>query len=119
MGIIISDENRLLQELYAKMTQITDSYMVTHQVLYWGDVEEAIEKYFINKRAEQTEPTQEWIPCSERLPDDDTLILFCATYDNKTNISISKGNLVRDWWKAVEEAAWMPLPEPYRADRKE
>ena len=59
----------------------------------------------------------DWIPFIERLPDDDTFILFCATYDNKTSISISKGSMVRDWWKTVREAAWMPLPEPYKGEQ--
>ena len=65
--------------------------------------------------------TQEWIPCSERLPK-----------DNKTKIVQIKGiNEVEagyysngDWWcinsagalSICEVVAWMDLPEPYRGE---
>ena len=65
----------------------------------------------------QQEPP--WIPCSERLPDNDESVL----------ISNSHG-VTKAWWNgrfwssiAVKKyktvTAWMPLPEPYRGEGEE
>ena len=65
----------------------------------------------------QQEP--QWIPVSERLPDNDKSVL----------ISNSHG-VTKAWWNgrfwssiAVKKyktvTAWMPLPEPYRGEGKE
>ena len=59
----------------------------------------------------------DWIPCIERLPDEDELILFSCRIDNMAQISISKGSYVWDWYKTVKDAAWMPLPEPYKGEQ--
>lgn len=47
----VADESKLLQELYAKMIQKTDSSLTTHQLVYWGDVKDVIEKFFLIKRS--------------------------------------------------------------------
>lgn len=54
-----------------------------------------------------------WIPCSERLPDDQTnCLVSCdgyidiATYKSSTN----------DWKPSRNVIAWMPLLEPYKGD---
>ena len=60
------------------------------------------------------QPDTQWIPCSERLPDNDESVL----------ISNSHG-VTKAWWNgrfwtsiAVKKyktvTAWMPLPEPYK-----
>ena len=65
------------------------------------------------------QPEQQWIPCSERLPDNDESVL----------ISNSHG-VTKAWWNgrfwtsiAVKEYktvyAWMPLPEPYTKRERE
>ena len=61
---------------------------------------------------------QQWIPCSERLPDNDESVL----------ISNSHG-VTKAWWNgrfwtsiAVKKyktvTAWMPLPEPYKGEQE-
>ena len=68
------------------------------------------------KELPSAQPGQRWIPCSERLPDNDEAVL----------ISNSHG-VTKAWWNgrfwtsiAVKKyktvIAWMPLPEPYRED---
>lgn len=63
-------------------------------------------------------PKTRWIPCSERLPDNDESVL----------ISNSHG-VTKAWWNgkcwtsiAVKKyktvTAWMPLPEPYRGEQE-
>ena len=70
---------------------------------------------------------QQWIPCSERLPEDDTLMLV--------NYIDSRPDAMDRWigWHEMENVwyidgeahsrefgneviAWMPLPEPYREE---
>ena len=81
---------------------------VIHSMDYCDDILEMIE----------SQPTiaqeSRWIPCSERLPDNDESVL----------ISNSHG-VTKAWWNgrswtsiAVKKyktvIAWMPLPEPYK-----
>lgn len=71
------------------------------------------------------QPSREWIPCSERLPKRDELVLisfrvggevhFCKYLDDGSENS---------WWSYIHDCcvwnediiAWMPLPEPYMKD---
>ena len=80
-----------------------------------------------------------WIPCSERLPEEDVEVLISYRYregegdTSHVNIDITTyghlyfgGNKVGDHkhWRApfeyfesnYEVTAWMPLPEPYREE---
>ena len=93
------------------MTQITDSYMVTHQVLYWGDVEDAIEKYFINKRAEQTENISE-IP-NNCEPQTEVETMSCAECKHRPIGAEICEELCHyepqtDWHYDEQDATWYP-----------
>ena len=80
---------------------------------------------------------ERWIPCSERLPEDDVEVLISYRYKegegdtSHTDIDITTygqmyfgGNKVGNYkhWRApfeyfesnYEVIAWMPLPEPYK-----
>lgn len=70
-------------------------------------------------------PAQRWIPCSEMMPEEETDVLIC---NSTGNIAISRGAYsteASDWiwytsgWRFGEAIAWMPLPEPYKAERRE
>jgi len=71
----------------------------------------------------ETANEPQWIPCSERLPDDDRTKVVTLANGNVEAGYYSNG----DWWCigdtiALENPtviAWMPLPEPYKAERKE
>ena len=56
---------------------------------------------------------QQWIPCSERLPVENTEVL---TYDSSFGITFD--SLLRGKWRK-QPVAWMPLPEPYRPEEVE
>ena len=58
---------------------------------------------------------QRWIPCSERLPEDGQEILATTT-DNAWGDVV----IIRTYYKEMHKSviAWMPLPKPYRAERK-
>ena len=69
------------------------------------------------------QPEQRWIPCGERLPEVEELVLVtddsggiktvdvdrCGQYENSNE---------RFWYYMQNAVAWMPLPEPYAERRK-
>ena len=60
-----------------------------------------------------------WIPCSERMPEDEQVVIACKyksisilRYSTKTNHWYElSGNW---WWSANMVTAWQPLPQPYQ-----
>ena len=58
----------------------------------------------------------EWIPCSERLPEEECKVLVSLTSLNGEKIV--RTDFIRDgrWWQwhSGFVTAWMPLPEPYK-----
>ena len=66
-----------------------------------------------------------WIPCIERLPKRDELVL--VTYKTTDRIHLCKyidDGSENPWWSYIDDCcawnnvvlAWMPLPKPYRKD---
>lgn len=54
-----------------------------------------------------------WIPCNEKMPSEDELVLVSGEYIEYPCV-ISKGEYVRYWYsKGIVGIAWMPLPQPY------
>ena len=70
--------------------------------------------------AAPTVNAQQWIPCSERLPE------YCYIYlvtkelygwNDKKYIAIDIAEFDENGWHKNEKVlAWMPLPEPYREE---
>ena len=67
----------------------------------------------------------EWIPCSERLPKRDELVL--VTYKTTDRIHLCRyidDGSENPWWSYIDDCcawnnvvlAWMPLPKPYREE---
>lgn len=65
----------------------------------------------------------EWIPCSERLPEDG----YWAVFTDGKNISVEryKEDIGQDhffpsgrWFDLEDAVAWMPLPEPYKGEKE-
>ena len=74
------------------------------------------------------QPEPQWIPCSERLPEDVEIgeeyptVIFC-TKDN-VYVGFYEYYLGGRWWAAEDYTvdkviAWMPLPEPYQENKDE
>ena len=72
------------------------------------------------KSAPTVDAVPKWIPCSERLPDDDRTKVVTLANGNAEAGYYSNG----DWWCIGDSIslenptviAWMPLPEPYEVD---
>lgn len=59
---------------------------------------------------------QEWIPATERLPEENTYVLMCASTG-----SIMKGSYDHQWnhwncFRTITITHWMPLPEPPKGE---
>lgn len=67
---------------------------------------------------------QQWIPCSERLPELDESVLATTTWND---ITIAWRIGICEWFihegntnaETADVIAWMPLPEPYKGGRDE
>ena len=104
-------------------------------------VREAVEKAKsgIVQMFPSAQPEQKWIPCSERLPEEDTEVLISYRYKegegdtDHVNIDITSYGTVcfggreihtlKEWRQPFdyfhanyEVIAWMPLPTPYREE---
>lgn len=98
-------------------------YHIGYSSYYLDVALEDREKYF-----ELVERESDWIPCSERLPEDESYIL--VSFENATMLDIARyeendegGTFYpRDDEKSYSSYgifvnAWMPLPEPYREEQ--
>ena len=78
---------------------------------------------------EELPSAQQWIPCSERLPEEENKSYWICTdggYQCEcrwTNVNHFWTNLTTDWhWHIMDipqytkVIAWMPLPEPYKGE---
>ena len=82
----------------------------------WGDYQACV------SQLPSAQPEQQWIPCSERLPEKNVWVLVTFMMANgEVDIDIMRINRwdsaweTRDFDMAYRETvvAWMPLPEPY------
>ena len=67
------------------------------------------------RNAPSVQPEPHWIPCSERLPEEDEWVIITYKFlgdDNDLDVSIDR---IRDGkWLSSHVTAWMPLPSPYQ-----
>ena len=62
------------------------------------------------------QPDQRWIPCSERLPEDEGEYLVSFDDGFIATTGYYEGDFEL-WADAGEPLAWMPLPEEYREEK--
>lgn len=57
-----------------------------------------------------------WIPCSERLPEDNTDVIVCFYSGTVTEMRYWGNGIFQGIYEHTTKVivAWMPLPEPYR-----
>ena len=59
------------------------------------------------------QPEPNWIPCSERLPEEGQKCLVCDKGSIGIDTYIGHGNPYNWKWYTRDYEAWMPLPKPY------
>ena len=91
---------------------------------------EAMEKLARYEDAEEKDRLGQWIPCSEKLPEDESYIL--VSFENATMLDIARyeendeggtfypGDDEKSYSSyGIFVNAWMLLPEPYREEQHE
>jgi len=76
---------------------------------------------------EEIEDSQRWIPCSERLPEMRTEVIYSLENHFVSTGYMTAGNeteiIIEFHWEDVKSGAliypeaWMPLPEPYKEEQ--
>ena len=67
---------------------------------------------------------QQWIPCSERLPENDELVLVTDDSGGVKTVDVDRCGQYecskkRFWYYTQNAVAWMPLPEPWKGEEGE
>ena len=76
------------------------------------------------KALPSAQPEQRWIPCAERLPEEDMLRTLTTIRTPHKGTNVRSGHFYKgfffndngDTWNVTDKEvlAWMPLPEPYQ-----
>ena len=101
----------------------------------YGIVEESCEEYleyhklaekiyneFVINITNQQPPADNWIPCSERLPDESgTYLVSIGNYNGVPKVWRMYFTTVEypRWLTFYKVTAWMPLPEPYKGEQND
>lgn len=81
--------------------------------LEWGWSEETVDAIGMGIHA--LKETQ-WIPCSERLPEDNTDVIVCFYSGTVTEMRYWGNGIFQGIYEHTTKVivAWMPLPKPYK-----
>ncbi len=79
---------------------------------------------FADKPLKELPPAQQWIPVSERLPKENETVLGTFKFQGGNGCLTTERIVVngKERWSAscgLTPIAWMPLPEPYKAEKEE
>lgn len=68
--------------------------------------------------AEEKDRLGQWIPCSERLPENNTDVIVCFYSGTVTEMRYWGNGIFQGIYEHTTKVivAWMPLPEPYREE---
>ena len=83
--------------------------------LEWGWTEETVEAIKMGIHA--LKETQ-WIPCSEKMPEDNTDVIVCFYSGTVTEMRYWGNGIFQGIYEHTAKTivAWMPLPEPYKGE---
>ena len=69
------------------------------------------------RNAPTIDAVPQWIPCSERLPEEGEVVLTQAKFKDDVKMAVSARVDFNYWtgWgtREIDIVAWMPLPKPY------
>jgi len=98
------------ERIISKLNSLKEYYNNEDVDSYVGFDNEELD--FIINLLEQTR----WIPCSERLPEKDEVVLITNKWhevDKALYIGNERFDIIINYLQKEEVIAWMPLPEPY------
>lgn len=77
---------------------------------------EAMEKLARLEDAEEKDRLCQWIPCSEKMPEDNTDVIVCFYSGTVTEMRYFGNGIFQGIYEHTAKVivAWMPLPEPCR-----
>lgn len=75
-------------------------------------------KLYLEGVRPMVKPKQEWIPCSERLPEKNGVYLVTGENGHVFEYDYSDFTTHNEKWSfmGINVIAWMPLPDPYREE---
>ena len=94
----------------------------THEIAFFADaIKEKSKADFIALCADEAslENSNKWIPVSERLPEPYQRCLFTVERPRWENEPVEYIVIVKAYGGERDFTAWMPLPEPYKAESEE
>ena len=104
-----------MDDLISRFRDYQIEWLTSHNDIEFCEEEEKLIIGFLKDTAEcfvREETAQQWIPCSERLPDQNGKYLVVGR-QKAINILKFDGGRWYDKWGVV---AWMPLPDCYQGD---
>ena len=117
-----------MDDLIRRFRDYQIEWLTSHNDIEFCEEEEKLIIGFLKDTAEsfmrENQSAQQWIPCSERLPEESGRYLISALdgvgrrttvapYQPRYKAWTMTGRMA--YWKVI---AWMPLPEPYRGEEK-
>jgi hypothetical protein len=86
----------------------------------WSMPEKDFLKWLNGKVLNCSEIPNNWIPCSEKLPEEGEVVLTQAKFKDDMKMAVSSRIDYNYWtgWgtRDINIIAWMPLPEPYKGE---
>ena len=105
-----------MDDLISRFRDYQIEWLTSHNDIEFCEEEEKLIIGFLKDTAEsfmrENQSAQQWIPCSERLPDKNGKYLVVG---RQKAINILKFDGGR-WYGKWGVVAWMPLPSPYREE---
>ena len=105
-----------MDDLISRFRDYQIEWLTSHNDIEFCEEEEKLIIGFLKDTAEsfmrENQSAQQWIPCSERLPDQNGKYLVVG---RQKAINILKFDGGR-WYGKWGVVAWMPLPKPYKED---
>jgi len=92
-------------------------HVIKDALLSWSNMPEWRENKIVGA-LDKLPSAQRWIPCSERLPEDGRVVLWCNEHGSVFTTAIT-ARFDNSWavgkrHRSSRMVAWMPLPDPYK-----
>lgn len=91
---------------------VMDSYEADDSVAGWRPLAENV-----LKSVPSAQPEQQWIPCSERLPEKKQTVLVTVADEVQSYTTDDDWTGTGFWAYGKNVSAWMPYPEPWKGEQ--